>query len=182
MASLGAGMCIRVIMSSEILASFVRKVRRSALVAVQGRLPIQIPCSERFDKAVCSCIPVSESRLGSVILEGLGAVLVEGILPFLAFRSAFFEGGSGAVTSTSISSTAGSVRLRFLEGEEAKLGELDTSFSNSGAMMCGANTNELATGNYSVWNRGSEPKLIRNVLHIKLQSYSVNYSRIRKIR
>ena len=106
-------------MSSDIFVSLVRKVRKSALVAVQGKFPIQTPYSERFDgaealagasssdaKPVCTAIS---------LLSDFGAAKV--VLRFLALRRAFLEGGSGAVTSTWISSTIVSSRFRFLDGD-----------------------------------------------------------------
>ena len=83
---------------------------------VQGRLPIQMPWSERLAGAGAGFAgdSSSESEWGfeGFIAGGLGR-----ILPFLAFRMAFLEGGSGAVTSTSNSSAASWSLLRFLGGD-----------------------------------------------------------------
>lgn len=100
--------------------SLVRKLRRSALVAVQGRLPIQMPYSERFGGAEGSAGTSSSDaeavcKAIMLLLSDLGPAGVA--LPLLALRRAFLEGGSGAVTSISSSPVVLSSRFRFLDGD-----------------------------------------------------------------
>lgn len=87
-----------------------KNLRRSSLDTLHGRLPIHTPCSDLFstsDFFFCS----SGSGVDSApdFDGGRG-------LPFLSRRRSFLEGGSGAVMSTSISSTDA---LRFFEGGSA---------------------------------------------------------------
>lgn len=111
---------------SAIVVSFVRKFCKSALVMLKERLPIQIPCSERLDEVVRPALLSSfwdagmitsslsmELEAGANTVDELAGV---GSFPFLAFRSAFLDGGSGALMSTSSSSGASVSLLRFLEG------------------------------------------------------------------
>ena len=112
--SLGGGMWIRVIEASEMFVSDVRKVRKSDLEADHGRLPIQMPYSERLAGWLGSGLSSSEAeeRMSALNFDGgsIGACFA-----FLALRSAFFDGGSGALMSTSSSSIVASCRLRFLD-------------------------------------------------------------------
>lgn len=107
-------------MSSVISVSFVRNVRSSCFVAVHGRLPIHIPNSERDSGAsralrsssdACSRFATTRSTFTC------GSVMVGAALPCFAFRSAFLDGGSGAATSTSISTVGLWSRFRFLDGD-----------------------------------------------------------------
>lgn len=122
-----------------------RKRRSEEGVVVKERLPIQMPYWERLGLVVasvavgsegpepesCDCRSgctfwmVASSSLSSIrsvtsLSEALGVVLD---LPFLERRRAFFEGGSGRFTSTSISSAGAVVRLRFLVSELGGGGE-----------------------------------------------------------
>ena len=100
-------------------------MRTSSFVADQGRLPIQIPYSERlaassmpaaiagsFFPSVAAGSPLTE-RDFTVAVSFLS--LVGTNFTFLALRRAFLEGGSGALMLTSSSATSGS-RFRFLVG------------------------------------------------------------------
>src|SRR5580700_2967689 len=90
----------------------VKKVRKSALVTLHGRLPIHMPCSERFSTSGLLGFFSSSSGLVSAPFLGGGSGL-----PFLRRRRAFFEGGSGLDISTSISPTEA---LRFLDEGSSK--------------------------------------------------------------
>lgn len=98
------------------------KVRTSSFVADQGRLPIQIPYSERLTASSEPAIFAggSSAATDSPLTERDSAVavsffmLVGTVFAFLALRRAFLEGGSGALMLTSSSATLGS-RFRFLE-------------------------------------------------------------------
>lgn len=114
------------IISSVISVSLVRKARKSSFVALHGRLPIQIPWSERFTGAVGGWGSSSEPESGLVVMRLVldawvfgapGSEVAGAVLFFLALRRAFFEGGSGAETSTSSSAVGRSSRFRFLEGD-----------------------------------------------------------------
>lgn len=95
-------------MSSVISELSTKKVRSSVFDTCHGKLPIQIPCSDLFSTSDFLVCLISGSGLGSApdLDGGRG-------LPFLRRRRAFLEGGSGAVMSTSISSTT---VFRFFEG------------------------------------------------------------------
>jgi hypothetical protein len=103
----GGGICTRVICDSVIEAFFVKNSRSSFLVAVHGRLPIQIPQALRL---------VLESE-STAVFGSVGSSAPSGAadFDFLALRRAFLESGSGRLTSIS-SSSVGSVSLfRFLD-------------------------------------------------------------------
>lgn len=100
------------------------KVRTSSFIADQGRLPIQIPYSERFttssEPATIAGVFLPSAAADSPLTVRDFAVatsslaLVGTVLTFLALRRAFLEGGSGALILTSSSATLAS-RFRFLE-------------------------------------------------------------------
>ena len=101
-------------------------VRTSSLVADQGRLPIQIPCSERLTASSEAAVRAGDFPSSAAARSPLTGrdfavavsflTLVGGtVFAFLALRRAFLEEGSGALMLTSSSATSGS-RFRFLEG------------------------------------------------------------------
>lgn len=123
-------MCIRVIASSVIVVSEVRKWRRSDFDADHGKLPIQIPKSDRLDgwvNSAWSSLELGNSTMGL----GFDEDLLGTFLPFLALRSAFFEGGSGAAMFTSSSSMLGSSLFRFLDDGG---GEVDVELDVNGSL------------------------------------------------
>ena len=123
-------MCNLVIISSVILVFSVRNFRKSAFVTLHGRFPIHIPGACRWDGAedcvfsfssVAAAVAFTATELS---FEASPECLMVGVsFAFLARRTAFFEGGSGAAMLTSISSNVLSCRLRFREGD----GELEWS-------------------------------------------------------
>jgi hypothetical protein len=106
----------------------VKKVRKSALVTLHGRLPIHMPCSERFSTSGFLGFSSSGSGLVPAPLLGGGSGL-----PFLRRRRAFLEGGSGLDMSTSISSTE-ALRL-FDEGSSEALSGGRPSSEESGYFL-----------------------------------------------
>jgi len=113
----GTGICILVIAECEISPA-VRNSLSDTGLAAKGRLPIQTPYSERLPSptpAAFFVVVSSRSESSSARIAAFEIDVAVGIagLPFFSRRSAFLDGGSGAETSTSISSGIGS-RLRFL--------------------------------------------------------------------
>ena len=71
---------------------------------------------------------------------------------FLALRSAFLDGGSGALMSTSSSSIVASCRLRFLDDGS---GEADLEVDVELAIFCEYSQTQ--------WSKGSGPAEIQNL-------------------
>ena len=98
------------------VVSEVKNLRRSNFDADHGKLPIQTPNSDRLDgwvNSTWSSVELGSSTMAVDFDEDLSDTFLP--LPFLALRSAFFEGGSGAAMSTSSSSMLGPCLFRFLD-------------------------------------------------------------------
>lgn len=118
----------------------------SSFVADQGRLPIQIPCSERLtagSEAAAKADAFPPSAADGFPLTGRDfAVAVSFLTPvggtvftFLALRRAFLDEGSGALMLTSSSATSG-FRFRFLDGV-AEIEESDMFYLVISYAVCG---------------------------------------------